>query len=412
MMRGKVAIDDEFLRKRSSVGIEAFADPDRKLIEFIGVWDTVDAVGSPFGISDLINSTVYRFKFPSNTLSAEVAYACPGARARRAAQELRAALVVRATGRRRAHRAGVVCRLSLERRRRLPTPGDVARRARLDDAQGRGPRSAISAATSFCCIATAPTSTTNCTTRAPDWGCSTGGSRATSPSLCRKNNVAPKVHRTVFQRIARNTEGYAPGSVPPDSMVVTSSSPEMAEKIRALVTSHHEGGASLIERERRAHRLGKTAYWLMILTTLACVLLILGTYYDDLRSIPGWRDRAFALDSHDHQHELDCGDGAHGLELSVAAGGRDPGALDQPARRLPPRRAAIRSSGIACAPRCGRLWISLHANCVRLRAARRRASPASACLHPPRGWLEARKLNYRICTPPRGVSSCATFIYG
>ena len=53
-----------------------FTDPDRKLIEFIGVWETVDAVGSPFGIADIINGTFYRFKFPNTTLSSEVAHAC------------------------------------------------------------------------------------------------------------------------------------------------------------------------------------------------------------------------------------------------------------------------------------------------------------------------------------------------
>ena len=41
-------------------------------IHFIGVWDTVDAVGGPFHIADLINNLVYRFKFPDHTLSDRV----------------------------------------------------------------------------------------------------------------------------------------------------------------------------------------------------------------------------------------------------------------------------------------------------------------------------------------------------
>jgi hypothetical protein len=113
--------------------------------------------------------------------------------------------------------------------------------------------------------------------------------------LCRKSNVAPKVHRTVFQRIARNTEGYAPGSVPPDSEVVTSSSPQIAQAIRQLVALQHANDPSLIERERHAHLLGATAYWLMILTTLTCLALILGTYYADIQSIDGSRNRTLVM---------------------------------------------------------------------------------------------------------------------
>src|SRR5262249_29229736 len=38
-------------------------------IRFVGVWDTVDAVGLPLRISDLINATLYQFKFSDRTLS-------------------------------------------------------------------------------------------------------------------------------------------------------------------------------------------------------------------------------------------------------------------------------------------------------------------------------------------------------
>jgi uncharacterized protein (DUF2235 family) len=45
-------------------------------IRFIGVWDTVDAVGLPFFLGDLINVTIYRFKFPDLYLSPIVERAC------------------------------------------------------------------------------------------------------------------------------------------------------------------------------------------------------------------------------------------------------------------------------------------------------------------------------------------------
>jgi uncharacterized protein (DUF2235 family) len=45
-------------------------------IAFIGVWDTVDAVGMPFALSDLLNSAIVQFKFPTQTLGKHVARAC------------------------------------------------------------------------------------------------------------------------------------------------------------------------------------------------------------------------------------------------------------------------------------------------------------------------------------------------
>jgi uncharacterized protein (DUF2235 family) len=44
-------------------------------ITFLGVWDTVDAVGGPFHISDVINTVFHRFKFSDRTLSPIVEHA-------------------------------------------------------------------------------------------------------------------------------------------------------------------------------------------------------------------------------------------------------------------------------------------------------------------------------------------------
>ncbi len=41
-------------------------------IHFLGVWDTVDAVGLPLRISDLVNKLIYQFKFPDLVLSTAV----------------------------------------------------------------------------------------------------------------------------------------------------------------------------------------------------------------------------------------------------------------------------------------------------------------------------------------------------
>lgn len=51
---------------------EAHSLPGDVRIRFIGVWDTVDAVGGPFHSSDVINAVIHRFKFPDNILSEKV----------------------------------------------------------------------------------------------------------------------------------------------------------------------------------------------------------------------------------------------------------------------------------------------------------------------------------------------------
>jgi uncharacterized protein (DUF2235 family) len=45
-------------------------------IGFLGVWDTVDAVGGPFHSSDIWNAVIHRFKFPDHKLSDKIERAC------------------------------------------------------------------------------------------------------------------------------------------------------------------------------------------------------------------------------------------------------------------------------------------------------------------------------------------------
>ncbi len=55
---------------------QRYAYPVDVRIRFVGVWDTVDAVGLPFHLGDLLNATIHRFKFPDLTLSPIVDRAC------------------------------------------------------------------------------------------------------------------------------------------------------------------------------------------------------------------------------------------------------------------------------------------------------------------------------------------------
>ena len=294
LLRGKHAISDEQLRQTFSVHIPAAHDPGRKVIEFIGVWDTVDAVGSPLGLSDLINSTVYRFKFPSTALSDEVARGCHA--------------------------------LALDEQRQSFTPvlwteraGDEARISQVwfsgvhSNVGGGYPRQGLSLVALDWMMREAERhgvrflpaqrrlyrNGTDVNDKLYDSRAGFGVFYRWKPrnvvELCRAHNVRPKVHRTVFQRIARNTEGYAPGSLPPDGEIITSSSPELKEPLRHLINAAHDDGLPLMDRDAGAHLIGVAAYWLMMLTTLATMGIIMGTYYSDLQSIADPRRRAVAF---------------------------------------------------------------------------------------------------------------------
>src|SRR3954464_3283226 len=51
MLHGKLTPDADALRREFSVEIRGFPSPAEPVIEFIGVWDTVDAVGLPFRLA-------------------------------------------------------------------------------------------------------------------------------------------------------------------------------------------------------------------------------------------------------------------------------------------------------------------------------------------------------------------------
>ncbi len=290
MVRGDVAVNDEDLRRQFSVLIPELSDPDRKLIEFIGVWETVDAVGSPFGIADIINGTFYRFKFPNTTLSPEVGHACHALALDEDRPSFQPVLWHEGPG-------------DAERIEQVWFTGSHA------NVGGGHPRQGISLVALDWMMSKAEAhglrflpshrrlyrdgTDVDDKLYVPRTG--VGMFYRWQPrdvvALCQGSSVVPKVHRTVFQRIARNTEGYAPGSLPPDGSVITTSTPEAAAPIRQLIAAHFGDNRSLIERERTAHLLGKSAYWLMIAMTATAAAMILATYYADLAAIPNWRRR-------------------------------------------------------------------------------------------------------------------------
>lgn len=293
IIRGKVVLDKDALRRRFSVPIRAFRDPSERVIEFIGVWDTVDAVGLPILAADLINTWIYAFKFPDDTLNDQVAHACHALALDEERESFKPVLWNQKT----------------------PIPGQTIEQvwfAGVHSNVGGGyPRQGMSLVALDWMMTKAESHSLRLIEpdRALYWlqadvddklydsrrglGVFYRWRPRDVQSLCRSREVTPiRVHRSVFERIARNTEGYAPGSLPPRSVVVsTSVSPVVTAAVEEIVDRHFGGPSALplMHREQIWLGIGRASYWLFVYAVLTLVgFVLLGMWPDAAAGAEDW----------------------------------------------------------------------------------------------------------------------------
>ena len=281
------------LRRRFSVRVPEFeGDAPGALIEFMGVWDTVDAVGLPVRAAEFVNTVIYNFKFPDRTLSTSVGHACHAL----ALDEERESF------------APVLWNESLTQ-----DPGRIEQVwfAGVHSNVGGGyPRHGMSLLTLDWMMAKSEPHGlrfveserlsyryhADVDDRLYDSRAGIGAFYRWLPrnvrQLCADNGITPRVHRSVFERIARNTRGYAPGSLPADAEVVSLSRPAaVTEAVRALVRRQHGAASSLVERESTTLQLGRWSYWLFVWGMLVTGLLTVKAFVDSaLQGTVTWRE--------------------------------------------------------------------------------------------------------------------------
>jgi len=270
------------LRGRFSVRVPEFDDPNGRPIAFVGVWDTVDAVGLPIRAAEVVNRVLYAFKFPDRTLNLSVGHACHAV----ALDEQRESF------------APVLWN---ERKTEQPERIEQVWFSGVHSNVGGGyPRQGMSLVALDWIMSRAeqhglrfvPAERliyryhADVDDRMYDSRGGIGVFYRWQPRdvqrLCDENGIVPKIHRSVFERIARNTEGYAPGSLPADALVVsTAGSSAVGEAIRALVRDHHGSAIPLLRREARSQLLGRYAYWAFVYGVLATAALMLWHYGAD-----------------------------------------------------------------------------------------------------------------------------------
>jgi uncharacterized protein (DUF2235 family) len=276
------------------VDIPGFDDATPPVVQFIGVWDTVDAVGLPFRLADIVNTLFWRFKFPDTTLSAKVGHACHAL----AVDEARHSFTP------------LLWNESQEDRSRPARIEQVWFAGAHSNVGGGYPRQGMSLtaldwmmtrAEAFGLrfhqdVRIAYRSAADANDKRYDSRTGLGIFYRWMPrdvqQLCEKCGVVPQVHRSVFERIARNTEGYAPGSLPTSCQVVsTSVRPDVRDMIAAVVADAFRPGPPLLRRTRVRQQVGQLGYLLLILSSLTIGWLMLSKYVrDSSAGATGWRE--------------------------------------------------------------------------------------------------------------------------
>ena len=167
------------IRKSDSDAMEDFKKahslPGQVRIRFIGVWDTVDAVGGPFHSSDFINAVFHRFKFPDHKLSDKIDCAAQALSIDDARAAFEPVLWEAEPQVEQVWFAGVHSNVGggyPKQGMSLVTLDWMMQKARACGLRLLSDDREV-------LLGTRRTSTIKCTTRAPDWECSTAGSLAT-----------------------------------------------------------------------------------------------------------------------------------------------------------------------------------------------------------------------------------------
>jgi hypothetical protein len=260
-------------------------------ITFVGVWDTVDAVGLPFHLSDFINMVFYRFKFRDHKLSKLVKHACHALAIDDERHSFHPILwhedgedggrieQVWFSG---AHSnvGGGYPKQGMS----LVALEWMMRKAEHTGGEGEGLRLLAADRTLYCDHA-------NVDDKLYDPQAGLGifyrWKVRDIAEICRMHHVKPAVHLSVLERIAHGTDDYAPGNLPADAKVVItptdSEGKQMAaltraKGVEAVLRSAHAGEASLLSHVGTEISMGLASYYLYV---GVCVFLLVAVSTPD-----------------------------------------------------------------------------------------------------------------------------------
>lgn len=245
-------------------------------ISFLGVWDTVDAVGLPFFLSDFINDTIYRFKFPDSELNRSIERACHALAIDDERQSFHPLIWKNDDRIEQVWFAGVHSNIGGG----YPKQGMslVTLDWMLAKAEAAGLRLVSSQRALYQELASVDDKLYNSRSGA-------GQLYRWKPrdimALCDRCGIAPVVHLSVLERIAHGTNDYAPGNLSPRSTVVITptgdpekdmAARERAKRVEDVLRTAFERGKPLLAQVRGAVVAGRFSYYLFLATLLGTIL--------------------------------------------------------------------------------------------------------------------------------------------
>lgn len=251
-------------------------------IAFIGVWDTVDAVGLPLPIADAVNSYVHQFKFPNHTLSPSVERA-HHALAIDDEREAFHPLLWDEHGLDRSHGqvleqvwfAGAHSNVGGG----YPKQGMslVALDWMMQRAEDAGLRLLSGERLGYRDHASVDD-------KLYDPRTGLGAAYSWLPRdiarMCSARGIEPKLHISVLERAAHGTEDYAPGNLPPGASVVITpvgseqqdaAAEERARGLAAVLRESMSDGESLLSKVKRDVRIAHTVHQVALLAFIVLV---------------------------------------------------------------------------------------------------------------------------------------------
>jgi uncharacterized protein (DUF2235 family) len=263
---------------------QKYCHPEKN-IRFIGVWDTVDAVGLPIQFADFVNATIYPFKFPNLQLSDRV---------ERAAHAL-------AIDDERKSFHPLVWDESKSDAKRRETLQQVWFAGAHSNVGGGYPKQGMSLVALDWMMSQAEVAGLRfvATDREFYHHHATVDDKLYDPrsglgvlyrweprdisKLCDKSKVHPKLHVSVMERIAHGTEDYCPGNLPTNATVVTTSTHDAvkdaaitarAAETQKVLQDAHAHGTPLLHQAHREVSIGRNSYRLFAVSCIGAVALV------------------------------------------------------------------------------------------------------------------------------------------
>lgn len=252
-------------------------------IHFLGVWDTVDAVGLPLHVSDLINKLVYQFKFSDLVPSSSVDRAVHALAIDDERQSFQPLIWDETTP---------------------PQPGQLIEQVWFSGAHsnvgGGYPKQGMSLVALDWMMQHAEQAGlrfvenerqyyrehANADDKLYDPRAGLGTFYRWLPrdiaAMCEASGVTPKLHLSVLERIAHGTDDYRPGNLPANSQVVftqtgdslkDAAAGERAKAAERVLREGHPEAPSLLATVTRRLRVGRLSYRILVLTIVAVLLL-------------------------------------------------------------------------------------------------------------------------------------------